>query len=90
MFALRSHDGIHLIHRSKKHLHPNLRPGRKHFDTYFVENGKYSKDVRELNLIPGTSGIIVEVVGADGKCFPATGKHSQSKEIISIDCNWMK
>ena len=57
---------------------------------FFAQNGQYSNSLEELNFASRDSKITIEIVNANATCFEATGKHSQFKKTVSVDCNGLK
>lgn len=54
---------------------------------YFDKYNNYSNNLKDLNFGPVMSGVTVEIISADEKCFEAKGMHSELQESMSIDCN---
>jgi Tfp pilus assembly protein PilE len=59
-------------------------------EAYFVEHNKYTTNLRDLNFTPVKSGVTLEIISADEKCFEAKATHSALQEPMSIDCNDLK
>ncbi|MBI4825591.1 MAG: NINE protein [Nitrospirae bacterium] len=56
-------------------------------EIYFADNNRYSINIRELNFIPSSSDVNIEVVSADENCFFARGAHNKSEKFLLIDCH---
>lgn len=56
-------------------------------EEYFQQYGTYTTNLGALNYVPGSPGVIVEVVQADTDCFQAKGSMARLWQETWIDCD---
>lgn len=56
-------------------------------EIYFIDNNRYSANIKELQFIPEAPDIKIELISADENCFTARGTHNKLEKFILIDCH---
>ena len=54
-------------------------------NVYFLEHNKYSSDLTNLRLTPGTPHVDIDIVDADENCFEARVTHAKLHKTVVID-----
>ena len=58
--------------------------------SYFAEHNIYSTNLEDLNFLPVSQDITIEIISADQNCFEALGMHNLLTDSLSVDCNGFK
>ncbi len=56
-------------------------------ELYYTDYQRYTQDIDELDFVPSTPDVVIEIISADANCYRAKGVHESRDITIWTDCS---